>query len=83
MYSSRQRHRGGCSDVLRDVERRGGVSVRLRRGTLAMPDSGGRDYKKYDETIGRLEGLLGLWIAAVVLSSYVICVFCMLAQCRA
>ena len=36
LLASSQRHRGGCSDVLRGVERRDGVSVWLRRGVLAM-----------------------------------------------
>ena len=54
-----------------------------QRGALAMPDSGGGDFKKYYETIGRLEVARALDCNAAVVSSYVICVFCMLGQCRA
>ena len=39
--------------------------------------------KKYDEKIGRLKVARALDCNAVVLRSYLICVFCMLVQCRA
>ena len=34
--------------------------------------------KKYNETIGRLEGLLGLWIAAIVYCTKFLCNLCIL-----